>query len=89
MFGGPELPSVLPHTVRPGRHIPLRDTGKEEMEGTGGPLRVNRGRWIEVLGLMGSERKDKIGSGGLRWECSTEERHGCQGKMGGGETCIP
>lgn len=85
---------MLPHTFRPGRHIPLRDTGKGEMEGTGGPLRVNRGRWIEVLELKGSERKDKIGSSGsggafrLRWKCSTEKRQESQGKVGGGEIFI-
>lgn len=47
MFGGPQLPSVLPHTIRHGLHIPLRverEIGKEGMEGTGGPVGVNIGR---------------------------------------------
>lgn len=32
VFGGPKLPSVLPHTVRPGLHIPLREIGKKGKE---------------------------------------------------------
>lgn len=47
MFGGPKLPSVLPHTVRSGLHIPLRvekEIVKEGWSEIGGLVRVNIGR---------------------------------------------
>lgn len=70
MFGGPNLFSVLPHTVRPGLHIPLRvekEIGKKDLGGTARLVRVNRTREKDGYkneNKMGSEKKGKIGSSG-------------------------